>query len=207
MGQYHRHVILEKNFKEDYRNKKAEVVLTAWDYGMGAKQMETSYLCNPLCGGLVEHLLAGEFYGYPYVYAGDYSDDIRIHIDEDVTRENFREIYPVEDYGEEEIIPYDFDSKYKGDLELQGKETRQYRYLINLSKNEYVDLVKYDTGDTEDIWVVHPLPLLCCNSKQRGGGDYHGVDEELLGIWAYDCIGFTNELPEGMDEIEVHFAE
>ena len=56
----------------------------------------------------------------------------------------------------------------------------------------------------EKTWKLNPLPLLCSNSNGRGGGDYGQLYDrktgeeidcsmELVGTWAYDHIGFTND--------------
>lgn len=195
MGQYFHGVILNKDFRTTYRNKKAELVLYPHDYGMGAKLMETAWLGNPYIA-IFEELLAGKFYGYPFVWCGDYADDIRCYL-ENITPEEFEE-----KYGDTIYIPYSFSSKLRN-VEL-ASETGKYRYLLNITKKQFVDLEKKNEPDE---WVVHPLPLLCCNSNQRGGGDYWGKDEEKVGLWAYDNIGVGNEIPEDFVELEINFEE
>ena len=73
MGQYYRNSILSKN----YKNVKQPVVATLcpYEYDNGAKLMEFSYVHNGLMKP-IEWLLANDFYGYPFVTAGDYSDNI-----------------------------------------------------------------------------------------------------------------------------------
>jgi hypothetical protein len=79
-------------------------------------------------------------------------------------------------------------------------EPPYYKYLVNLDKKEYVVMPVYN----EKRWKIHPLSLLCCNSNGRGNGDYEQAydkktgDEvecsmELVGTWAFDHIGFTND--------------
>lgn len=194
MGQYFRPVILKKDFQMSYTGKEAEVVLKSYDYMMGAKLMETSYIENPYVA-IMEKLLANEFYGYPVVWGGDYAKDIRCFI-EGANEEDF--------VGYDKIIPYDFKSLYAGELDPQ--EPKQYRYLLNFTRNEYVDMHKLKEPEG-DKWVVHPLPLLCADSNGQGGGDYAGKDEKLCGRWAYNEIGVSNELPEGMLLLETDFED
>jgi hypothetical protein len=83
---------------------------------------------------------------------------------------------------------------------IDYNEPPYYKYLVNLDKKEYVVMPVYNVNS----WKVHPLSLLCANSNQRGGGDYYQAhskktgDEiecsmELVGTWAYNHIGFTND--------------
>ena len=79
-----------------------------------------------------------------------------------------------------------------------------YRYIINLDKDEYVDLVKCrERGD------IHPLPLLTANGNGRGGGDYFGARMEFVGSWAGDHISVSDDRNDiaGKKEIEAYFNE
>jgi hypothetical protein len=53
---------------------------------------------------------------------------------------------------------------------------------------------------------VHPLPLLTCSGNGRGGGDYC-LDDERVGIWAFDRIGITDDEAEiaGFKQISGEF--
>ena len=39
----------------------------------------------------------------------------------------------------------------------------------------------------------------------RGGGDYYGENEELVGTWARDVISIEKDKPNGYDEFEDYF--
>ena len=67
-----------------------------------------------------------------------------------------------------------------------------YRYAVNLDKNEYVKIPKFKEG----VWTLHPLSLLCADGNQRGGGDYEGTDMEYIGRWAFDRIGVQMKKPD-----------
>lgn len=54
---------------------------------------------------------------------------------------------------------------------------------------------------------IHPLPLLTAEGNGRGGGDYHGAHETLVGSWARDVISIEKELPVGYTRLEVNFEE
>lgn len=82
-----------------------------------------------------------------------------------------------------------------------------YRYIINHSKNLYVD--KQNQPLLKSInYEIHPLPLLTCEGNGRGGGDYHGSNQHLVGTWSRDIISVDNELPTGdFEELVCDFQE
>ena len=67
-------------------------------------------------------------------------------------------------------------------LTIPHRKWRYNKYLINYDKAQYVKLPKCKKG----VWQIHPLPLLCADGNGRGGGDYNGINENMVGIWAYD---------------------
>ena len=54
------------------------------------------------------------------------------------------------------------------------------RFILNHTKKLFINKDRL-----EDI---HPLSLLMCEGNGRGGGDYHGSDEDKCGSWARDVI-------------------
>lgn len=203
MGQYYKAVILKKDFRETYKDGKAEVVIEP----LSRKLCEHAFFDGAVVNTIVTKL-SGELYGYPVIWAGDYMMDIRYNIEgvdmDDLYDHN-------KSYVEQErYFPYDFTSE-NGECEVI-KEENKHRYLVNLSKKQYVDLHKVleDNGfkpHSRKKHVLHPLPLLCAVSNGLGGGDYFGQDEELCGTWAYDNIGLElDKVPEGFTELEVHFV-
>ena len=71
------------------------------------------------------------------------------------------------------------------------------------------------TGEGADVakslnksgWAMHPLPLLTAIGNGLGGGDYRGVNEEHIGMWAGDLIGVSSIAPENFEKNEVYFKE
>lgn len=148
---------------------------------VGAKLMEHSYLNSPYMV-LVEHLLMDEFNGYSLIWCGDYSDGDIYDKACKLEAKSFVKLKPI------------LDSLMKHELHHEG------RFIINLSKKLYIDL---DSIENE----IHPLPLLCSISNGRGGGDYEGLDMELIGNWKGDKIAVSNEKPIDYEEFSVHFEE
>ena len=192
MGQYYRGVILN--------NEKTEVINTLCCYAHknGAKLMEHSWIGNRYVRAY-EYLLSTTFKNKPFVWCGDYADtdwyNKAVYFDNDRAKEMY-----IRKYGkpcEEKWL----DSKYS--LKISSSKWKYNKYIINYDKKEYVKLPKSNPKK----WDIHPLPLLCADGNGRGGGDYNGINQNMVGIWAYDHIGVDNEIPFGFKELKVNFKE
>ena len=194
MGQYYRGVILNE--------EKNEVInaLCCYAHGNGAKLMEHSYIGNHYVRAY-EYLLSTTFKNKPFVWCGDYADTDwyckAIDFDDSRTKDMYERKYNCA-YPTERT-----DTKHH--LTIPYKKWKYNKYLINYDKGQYVKLPKRK----KDVWQIHPLPLLCADGNGRGGGDYSGINENMVGIWAYDHIGIANELPTDKyyTELKVEFKE
>jgi hypothetical protein len=221
MGQYYRGVILGKTTK---KSKKLIIkqAFCCYAHKNGAKLMEHSYVGNWYVKSY-EQALANKFYGYPFVWVGDYADemfntDVYRKANEyinNVTKRNAKKkgYYPVENG-----IYLAFEKLCKDGLIEKGDENdfvekvitkenankvETYKYIINFDKKVAVKIP--DESRTE--LIIHPLPLLCADGNGRGGGDYHGSNMDLVGSWAYDRIGIGNELPNDIILDDITFEE
>ena len=79
----------------------------------------------------------------------------------------------------------------------QKGKVQSYNYIVNHSKMQYV--VKKG--------VIHPLSLLTAEGNGLGGGDYYGVNDDLVGSWARDIISMEDEIPDGFTELVCEFGE
>lgn len=188
MGQYYKPVI---GHKEDDKFV-IDAYLVAWDYGHnGAKLMEHSYIGNTLTGA-VENLLGkgGQFNGKCLVWAGDYANG-----ENGTEEENDDNLYMI--------------TRAMGDSEqmkpLTDIKDRHFRYAINLTKMQFVDMDKVQ--ENKYGLRIHPVPLLCAEGNGRGCGDYEGTYMKCIGTWARDAITFDNEIPDGYTELKVNFKE
>ena len=226
MGQYYKATFLDKNAdvtSNDWNPIKFQ--LSPYDLNNGAKLMEHSYVGNTYVGAYVK-LLANEYYGYPFVWAGDYADD-KFNVNvyekalqyiEDVIESNAKKQGYVRenestfskfmryDSGDRIILSEmkdeeDFAEKYT--FKEVGGNQLDYKYILNLDKKQYVKIPKYN----ENEWTIHPLPILCADGNGRCGGDYSGSDMDKVGVWAYDRIGISNEIPNEFTELVVNFEE
>ena len=210
MGQYYRGVILAKtSFK-----KGKIVVKQAYDcyaHNNGAKIMEHSYVGNHYVQAY-EQALANEFYGYPFVWVGDYADEkfgVDVYTEannfidkktySNAIKKGFRVVHDDIYDGLHKI--YDV-SKFVDKVIIEDNVVT-YKYIINLDKKLAVEI----PTDIEDKWIIHPLPILCASGNGQSGSDYYGINEDLVGTWAYDRIGIGNELPKGVTLIKADFKE
>lgn len=185
MGQYFKSVVLKKNYKTNSNNQTI-VSLCAWDFFVGAKLVEHSYVGNNFMKAAMQ--LLAIYKAHPFVWCGDYADER--FTDKDGNKRNAYEISHT-------ITPEELQSM----VEKNGIED-DYKYIVNYSKRQYIKVPDYK----ENQWIMHPLSLLCADGNHRGGGDYYGLNEDKVGIWAYDRLGVTNKRPH-YKKIKVEFKE
>ena len=177
--------------------------------------MEHSYAGNNYVKAY-EHILANECYGFPFVWCGDYADDINDkniytlalkHIDEQTVINAQEQGYipnPNTRLGAEFCLEEDETiTKSYDDFSPYINVNEDYKYIVNFDKKQYIAIPEYEPNK----WNIHPLPLLCASGNGRGGGDYYDTNEKMVGAWAFDRIGVTNELLTDMEEIKLTFEE
>ena len=167
MGQYFRPVIIDKK-----NSNKVVASLYAHSYNNGLKLMEHSYVGNKFVNTFATLINDenGKYKGYPMAWAGDYSDEV-------VGDKNY--YYIALEQGTDENV--------------KDLKANEYRYFINKTKKEFVDIE--DCPKVEDM-IVHPLPILTCLGNGRSH-DYvpKEEDKEYIGSWATDVIVASNKCP------------
>lgn len=74
MGQYWKGIILKENWKK-VKNL-VEFSCSSWEFSVGAKLLEHSWIGNHYLDMYIQ-LLATKYYGYPFVWCGDYCDHMK----------------------------------------------------------------------------------------------------------------------------------
>jgi hypothetical protein len=177
MGQYYVAIILGEN----QENKKEIIRFYIEAFAnSGAKLTEHSYIDNPFVSTF-EYFLTPEsvFYKSRVVWAGDYADN---EYGMDKNLHSLVNNYP--------------DKSFHVITNQQMKTTKEYRYIINHTKKQYVDKKENN---------YHPLPLLTAEGNGKGGGDYYGSNKDQIGIWARDVISSEKEKPEDYEKLEISF--
>ena len=165
--------------------------VSSHEYDNGLKLMEHSWIGNTFVS-VVENLIAagGAWCGDRIVWAGDYAD-------EEKGRKN--NLYTIIGTDKNKIKP--------------GVIKRNFRYVVNLDTEEFVDTKKVPLSDvyTDDKgkewpFQMHPLPILTCEGNGRGGGDFR-KDDVMVGIWARHRVTVSKTKPKGYTEIEFNVFE
>lgn len=193
MGQYYHVINVDK--KEQ---------MLPFDYDNGLKIMEFCYNQNPMVLALMD-LMANEWKGDRVYVIGDYADLEDMKEVWAPTLENLMaEIDTVDlyDYSGEfpRVLPDamlprhpipEADGWAKRSATVGYTRDRGYRFIYNHATRQVIDLnkcpiewVKFnrDTRRAEEL-TISPLVLLLAMGNGRGGGDYSGDKNELVGSW------------------------
>lgn len=77
---------------------------------------------------------------------------------------------------------------------------KQGKYILNHTKKTFVDKTKVPSYN--EVYRIHPLPLLTCEGNGRGGGDFWGKDNnKIVGSWARDIISVQSTKPKRFTEL------
>jgi len=151
----------------------------------GLKLTEHSWIGNDFVGAVMKLLTKGNsWYKKPIVWCGDYFSE----------------------KGEEDYYHKAKDKKKIFTKKIMNEKDQNKSILVNHTKKQYVLYSKQPAID-KDGWKQNPLPLLTALGNQRGGGDYYGLNEDKIGIWARDVLSIEFKIPEGYEEFEIVFNE
>lgn len=180
MGQYYKPVIFTENTAQAF---------SAHDYGEGLKLTEHSFDK----GGIVFELYSRMYNKKKrIIWIGDYAQDHPLY------RPEYDRFY-AKAWGGPYRKPK---NKTAPDFSIKGK------FLVNHTKHEFVDFDEYvSTNRNNGGWILQPLPLLTAVGNGLGGGDYRGLDENVVGYWAGDQISVRDVPPKGYTKICPLFKE
>lgn len=146
--------------------------------GNGAKLTEHAHISAAVVQAAIFYLSReGPFYKTRFVWAGDYAGE-----------------EPVTSDGQSENLYHWALEEPKKSLPMMKTEGDAYHFFVNHSKREYIDMRKFHR--------YHPIPLLTAEGNGRGGGDYRGLNEEYVGIWARDTLSVEEEVPADFTELQ-----
>ena len=179
MGQYYQALFLAQKVND----ADAEVIRSSvhpFSFENGMKLVEHSYVKNTFMSA-IEYLLSplGLFYRSRIVWAGDYADP------EPGSNVNLNHMSE-----SKQFVPH-FPEDYCETMVT-------YNFIVNHTKKQYV---------TKTGRVYHPLSLLTAEGNGRGGGDYHGSCENLVGTWARDLISVELAAPPDYSELACPFGQ
>lgn len=211
MGQYHFLTNIDKQITVDHN----------FDLIGGMKLMEHSYVGNPLAVYLRKQLNKN-WRGDRVLQIGDYCG-----IEDGTTTQDI--IKSLVDRGELKVAENNDKSVelpkqlVKIPKTYEKTDRRNYRYVANIDKKEYIDLERaipdYIYADvTEGSKVgeigcrcVDPVLLLIDCGNDQGGGDYHDgcINYDKVGYWAGDHLFSTNKTSEldGYKLVDYYFED
>lgn len=190
MGQYYNPVIIKKNGRREVYSRDLD-----GEYTM-AKLTEHSWFDNTMVNTFAMKLFRNP---QRVAWVGDYADDYK----------NYKEEIPNSlDYKLVKSL-HRSAWKYGDGREMTACPLNMRNcILINHTKRQYINMREYykecDKLNKNDYckgWVQHPLPLLTALGNGFGGGDYRGMNENLIGYWACDEIEFDTNDREGYSDV------
>lgn len=204
MGQYFIAVVQATKYNEKCKLVKKQFVIKPTYSKLLAHSLTIDF--EPRLVANLMHQLYVEGWCTQLVWLGDYH------------QENFgcKKLY---EKLMDKVTPYEM--RYVNDetfVKFEGvKEfsiSKDYRYLINSEKCEYIDFKKYLIDGNLD-YLLHPLPMLTADGNGKGNGDYFNQENwRDVGRWKYDTIIVSDELIQEtnvssrfeLKEIDVKFS-
>lgn len=182
--------------------------LHSHDFDNGLKLIEHSWIGNNFVNAVVSLINKKPC---KVAWIGDYSNEYVGDVYEKLPAEDFAIYYNA---AWDEKDRYKLSSKDFNHAETSLiDDSVSGVYLVNHTQHIYLDLGEYiamnicKSGDWEG-YCVNPLPLLTACGNGRGGGDYNyhaKVGIEDVGTWAFDVIEFTDEAPDGYENVMYEF--
>lgn len=187
MGQYYRPVVIDRHLKEKVYN--------CYNYGSGAKLTEhgwvNNFMCDAICYDLLDEPKSVAWVG-DYAEADDETDKNNSYYDVN-SRKIFIDAAWVKDEKKHRNIK-------KTLLNYDGL------YIINHTKQEIIDMYNYiENNKANEGWCLHPLAILTAMGNGKGGGDYHGINMDLVGSWSTDLISTTYDTSKIKDLISKNY--
>lgn len=212
-----------------YTSWKGDMVVLVGDYyqGMPLKEIATEnpQVVNQLKEEIQKAQREGKDYNL-YDYASNrakkvkvYSPDDKIDVADKAWSQEIQGIQANKDLCaslKEELICSINKVFYSHLVNLGLNFYKRRRYFINYSTNEYVDLYLYFLSriselksqvKTMTLLFEHPVALLVACGNSLGLGDYHGLNEEKVGSWAFCKIGITSTLPKDCKQLLINFRK
>lgn len=208
MGQYYKIVILSTKERKVSNKKK---IITGFFPDWGVKLMEWSYV-----GNVTTRRLENVLYENPQrvVVAGDYADEepqnckdssgewVKENLYHWIDKVGKLDEKPYLVYGKSKDCSIEWEN-YGRAAEEKAKIEPHHRYAINEDKKLYVDL----GFEPKRKLKLHKLALLLAEGNGRGGGDYRGINEDKVGMWARDLIRVSDERPYGYKKLNIQFKK
>ena len=174
------------------------------DYEAGMKLMEHSWIGNDFVGTVMKLMMPGNpWHKDRLVWAGDYGEKkLGDFPDSDAVKDVINKLQ-----SDSNIFNLAEDNNKLKPTEKLTDEEWSKAVLVNYTRKQYVIVDKAGAEEADGDWRICQLPLLCSDGNGNGGGDYHGNNEDLCGLWCGDSIGVELCIPDGFEELIPEFKE
>ena len=165
----------------------------------GAKLMEHSWIHNWFMDSVANYIFNNPT---NILWCGDYADE-----DDELKNITGNDIEYKNIWGDDKDIvnPFVFDLCKRFDY--SGTYLVNHTKKVCISFDDYIkeSTVKPSWSDHE--LCINPISILTAVGNGRGGGDYAGINEDLVGAWAWDLISIEGEAPKDYTITKVSFVE
>lgn len=189
MGQYYETLFIDKR-----------QYMYPIDYGhAGLKLTEHSWVGGSYRKAVISHLMTMPD-GCRLVHLGDYSDEVlkdkKGYIEIDGMCVSYMSLY---DMCWSSGIDDRFRMPRISDKEMWDFEYLKTVWVVNEDLHEYI---RCDLDTPDNSSKLCPLLLLLVVGNGSGGGDYHGVNMDRVGSWAFNKIKVYLNEPHEMYNLE-----
>ena len=204
MGQYYKPALIVPDNRV--------LTMRATSFDSFNKLTEHSWISNPFVNAVYSLIYKS---AKRVAWIGDYSREDYETCGEAYIKampfDQFQKFYELT-WGDDVI---DLPSKFfsNRDLSILTFDTKGM-FLVNRNKRVYIDMAAYIRENTVKSgawagWCMDPLPLLTACGNGRGGGDFYEghIGYADIGVWAFDCLEYTDQIPDGYTEAMYYFDE
>ena len=189
MGQYYHIIIKTPDNKIHYNDR----TVKGEGYIM-AKLMEHSYKETYLMKSVANVLSNGKC---RLIWCGDYAEPKEIRM-VSKHKASYKRAW-VNDKSQE---------TYDTTILTNKKFDFHHKFFVNHTKKIYVTFDDYKKDKYG--WSICPISLLTAIGNGRGGGDYHGLNDDKVGSWAWDEVSVCNkrsDFPKDYKLVKIQFKE
>ena len=160
------------------KNSKGERMLCPFDFDNTLKLMEHSWIGNEYCNQAV--LSLKDMKSAKVYHLGDYAEDL-------VSPEIYNKVW-----GGEGCDPVHFTKSYEYDRS-------DVVFISCPDRKEYIRY-PFSTKNSDD-WYCNHFAMLTALGNGREGGDYRGINPDMVGLWGGHTLKVSSKEPKGLNKI------
>lgn len=167
------------------------------DCYIGAKLMEHSWIHNWFMNSVANYIFHNPT---NILWCGDYADE-----GDEVKNFTYGDLGYEDIWGDNELNPFEFDLCKSFDY--SGKYLVNHTKKVCISFDDYIKKSTMNPKWADGTMCINPISLLTAVGNGRGGGDYYGENECMVGTWVWDLISIETDIPKDYKIESLFFAE